>query len=139
MGKIEHLFSQYPITRSLFISILSVNEKNFSRRQNINIWKLIGKNQFSYCTFILHSLYVNNFVKIVIDLFVAMEILGVFFRNIFRIRNEHLVMNNTNCCATRVSYQNMSDIVDWSRLSSKLGIASGTNLVLEISSNRNEI
>ena len=37
MGKIEHLFSQYPITRSLFISILSVNEKNFSRRQNINI------------------------------------------------------------------------------------------------------
>ena len=86
----------------------------------------------------VHSLYVNNCVKIVIDLFVAMEILGVFFRNIFRIRNEHLVMNNTNCCATRVSYQNMSDIVDWSRLSSKLGIDSGTNL-LEISSNRNEI
>ena len=42
MGKIEHLFSQYPITRSLFT--VSVNEKNFSR-QNINIHeKLIRKN-----------------------------------------------------------------------------------------------
>ena len=39
MGKIQHLFSQYPIKRSLFISILSlsVNEKNFSRCKNINI------------------------------------------------------------------------------------------------------